>query len=152
MVGRALEMLLQGASYDTRLIEEPTRGKPEELLQDVQLLLVAPTPSTKSRVRFLDSMASTPGTATMPVLTLSTVVKRALAEQTGLVPWPFRTKDLKAEIEGTLFATSETEACAKPEQDWTSTGRSPGADGPSPAGSVAQHSQLDGPDGRLGAV
>jgi hypothetical protein len=106
VVGRALAVLLQGAGYDTRLIAEPTTGKPEELLQDVQLLLVAPTPATRSRERFLDEAGSVPGVAAIPVLTLSSVARRILTDQGRFVPWPCRPEDLKTEIEGALLATS----------------------------------------------
>jgi hypothetical protein len=115
VVGRALEALLRGAGYDTRLIEEPVTSRPEELLLSVELLLVAPTPSTRSRERFLDGLGSMPGTADIPILTLYSVVKRVLAYQTGLVPWPCRLEELKAEIEAALRATSYAGAPAKAE-------------------------------------
>jgi hypothetical protein len=104
VVGRALEVLLQGLGYDTRLIEEPATGKPQELLQGVQLLLVAPSPHTRSLERFLDEAGSVAETAAIPVLTLSSVARRVLADQTGFVPWPCRPEDLEAEIEGALLA------------------------------------------------
>jgi hypothetical protein len=104
VVGRALGVLLQSTGYATRLIEEPTTGKPEELLEGVQLLLVAPTPGSRSRERFLDHMGSVAETAAIPVLTLSSVAGRVLADETGFVPWPYRLEDLEAEIEGALLA------------------------------------------------
>jgi hypothetical protein len=110
VVGRAVEALLQGAGYDTRLIKEPTTGKPEELLRGVHLLLVAPTPSTGARERFLVGMRSTPGTAAIPVLTLSTLPKRVPAGQTGLVPWPCRLEGLQTEIEAALHVASNARA------------------------------------------
>jgi hypothetical protein len=115
VVGRALEALLRGAGYDTRLIEEPVTGKPEELLWGVELLLVAPTPSTRSRERFLDGLGSMPGTAGIPILTLYSVAKRVVAYQTGLVPWPCRLEELKAEIDAALRATSYAGAPARAE-------------------------------------
>ena len=102
-MGRALEVLLQGLGYDTRLIEESSAGNPEDLLEGVQLLLAAPTVSTESRERFLAGVASTPRTATIPVLTLSTALKKEPADQTGLVLWPCRMEDLKMEIEAALL-------------------------------------------------
>ncbi len=107
-MGRALEVLLQGLSYHTRLIDEYDAGEPEEVLGGVQLLLATPTVSTESRVRFLDSMRSTPGTATIPVLTLSTAPKKEPADQTGLVLWPCRLEDLKKEIEAALLTAGAT--------------------------------------------
>jgi hypothetical protein len=115
VVGRALEALLRGAGYDTRLIDEPITGMPEELLWGVELLLVAPTPSTKSRERFLDGLGSMSGTAAIPILTLYSVVRRVLADQTGLVPWPCRLEELKAEIEAARRAPSYSGAPAEAE-------------------------------------
>jgi len=102
VVGRVLEILLQGLSYDTRLIDEIDAGTPEELLGGVQLLLATPTVSAESRARFLDSVRSTPGTATIPVLTLSTAPKTDPADQAGLVLWPCRLEDLRMEIDAAL--------------------------------------------------
>ena len=109
-MGRALEPLLQGLGYDTLLIEESGAGKPEELLRGIQLLLAAPTADTDSRERFLADMGSTPGTAAIPVLTLSTASRKDLADQPGLVLWPCRMEDLRTEIEAALLtaATEET--------------------------------------------
>ena len=106
-MGRALEVLLQGLGYDTRLIEESDTGRPEELLGGIQLLLAAPTASTEARERFLARMRGTPGTAAIPVLTLSTAHRGELADQTGLVPWPCRLEDLKREIDAAVFNSEE---------------------------------------------
>ena len=113
MVGRSLEVLLQGAGYGTRIIEEPTTDEPQELLEGVRLVLVAPTPSTESRERFLAGMQRRSGGAIIPVLTLSVVLTTALTDQTGNVPWPCRLEDLKSEIEAALLAASRAEVAAK---------------------------------------
>ncbi len=105
-MGRALEVLLQGLGYRTKLIDEYDAGAPEDVLEDVQLLLATPTVSTESRARFLDSMRRTPGTATIPVLTLSTAPREEPGDQTGLVLWPCRLEDLRMEIEATLLAAA----------------------------------------------
>ena len=103
-MGRALEMLIQGLSYNTRLIDENEAGEATEVLEGVQLLLAIPTVSIESRARFLDSMRTTPGTATIPVLTLSTAPKKEPGDHTGLVLWPCRLEDLRIEIEAALLA------------------------------------------------
>jgi hypothetical protein len=108
-VGRALEPLLQGLGYDTLLIEESGAGKPEELLRGIQLLLAAPTADTDSRERFLADMRSTPGTAAIPVLTLSTTIKEDAAQEPGLVLWPCRLEDLRTEIEAALISAAAEE-------------------------------------------
>ena len=115
MVGRSLEVLLQGAGYSTRIIEEPTADKPQELLEGIQLLLVAPTPSTDSRERFLADMGSMPGVAPIPVLKLSMVLDRVQCEQASRVLWPCRLEDLKSEIEAALLTASRAEVSPSPE-------------------------------------
>jgi hypothetical protein len=116
VVGRALEALLQGLGYDTLLIEESGAGEPEELLRDTQLLLAAPTADTDSRERFLAEMRRTPGTAAIPVLTLSTAIRDDLADQPGLVPWPCRMEDLRTEIEAALLSATAEEPSSQGSQ------------------------------------
>jgi hypothetical protein len=109
VVGRALEALLQGLGYNTRLIEESDADEPAEALVGTQLLLTAPTVSTESRTRFLAAMRSTPGTATIPVLTLATDNGEELPDQANIVPWPCRLEVLKTEIEAALLPTVRAE-------------------------------------------
>jgi hypothetical protein len=116
VVGRALEALLQGLGYDTLLIEASGAGKPEDLLRGVQLLLAAPTADTDPREQFLADMTSTPGTAAIPVLTLSTAIREDLADQPGLVPWPCRMEDLKTEIEAALLTVAAEEPSSQGSQ------------------------------------
>jgi hypothetical protein len=116
VVGRALEALLQGLGYDTLLIEESGAGKPEELLRGIQLMLAAPTADTESRERFLADMRSTSGTAAIPVLTLSTVIRKDLADQPGLVLWPCRMEDLRTEIEAALLTAAAEEPSSRGSQ------------------------------------
>src|SRR5919112_5198484 len=59
VAGRALEALLQGVGYDTRMIEDPPESDPEECLDGVRLLLLAPTLSAESRETLLAEMGST---------------------------------------------------------------------------------------------
>jgi hypothetical protein len=114
VVGRALEVLLQGLGYDTRLIEESGTVRLEELLGDIHLLLAAPTVSTEARERFLAGMRSSPDTAAIPVLTLSTAQRGESAGQGGFVPWPCRLEDLQREIDATLLSVADAEEPAKP--------------------------------------
>ena len=88
VAGRALEALLQGVGYDTRLIEDPPERSPEQLLEGVRLLLLAPTLSAESRETLLAEMGSTLDAANIPVLTLSTSLKEALVEGPPLYPGP----------------------------------------------------------------
>ena len=103
VAGQALELLLQSAGYNTRLVVEAVKDKPAEALEGVWLLLLAPTLSAKHRENFLKSMRSMPSTAKIPVLELITSLNGAQAEQEGQVLWPCRMEDLKEKIEAGLL-------------------------------------------------
>jgi hypothetical protein len=103
VAGRALEALLQGVGYDTRLIEDPPERSPEQLLEGVRLLLLAPTLSTETRETLLAEMGSTLEAANIPVLTLTTTLKEALNDGPVLIPWPCRLEDLTKKIEAALI-------------------------------------------------
>ena len=107
MAGRALEALLQGVGYDTRLIEDPSEGEPEQTLEGVKLLLLAPTLSAESREAMLAEMGVTLDAANIPVLTLSTTIKEALGDGSGFIPWPCRLEDLTKKIEAALLPVTE---------------------------------------------
>ena len=107
MAGRALEALLQGVGYDTRLIEDPPERSLEQLLEGVRLLLLAPTLSAESRETLLAEMGSTLDAANIPVLTLSTTLKEAPSDGLVLVPWPCRLEDLTKKIEAALLRVPE---------------------------------------------
>ena len=107
VAGRALEALLQGVGYDTRLIEDPPERPPEEILDGVGLLLLAPTLSPESRESLLADLGSTLDAATIPVLTLSTTLKEAITDGPVSIPWPCRLEDLTKKIEAALLPTPE---------------------------------------------
>src|ERR687898_3477718 len=94
VAGRALGALLQGLGYDTRLIEDPPERSPEQILEGVRLLLLAPALSAESRETLLVEMGGTLDAANIPVLTLSTSLKEALAGGPAFIPWPCRLEDL----------------------------------------------------------
>jgi hypothetical protein len=110
VAGRALEALLQGVGYDTRLIEDPPERSPEQLLEGVKLLLLAPTLSAESRETLLADMGSTLDAANIPVLTLSTSLKETLAGGAAFIPWPCRLEDLTKKIEAALLPVPEVES------------------------------------------
>ena len=107
MAGRALEALLQGVGYDTRFVEDPPERSAEQLLEGVKLLLLAPTLSAESRETLLTEMGSMLDAANIPVLTLSTSLKEALAGGPAFIPWPCRLEDLTKEIEAALLRVPE---------------------------------------------
>ena len=103
MAGRALEALLQGVGYDTRLIEDPPEGNPEECLDGVRLLLLAPTLSPESREFLLAEMDDTLESRGIPVLTLSTGLREAIGDGRASILWPCRIEDLTKKIEAALL-------------------------------------------------
>src|ERR687897_2663316 len=107
VVGRALEVLLQGVGYDTRLVEDPPEKPAEQLLEGVRLLLLAPTLSAESRETLLAEMGSSLDAANIPVLTLSTTLKEALAGGPAFIPWPCRLEDLIKKIDAALLRVPE---------------------------------------------
>ena len=107
MAGRALEALLQGVGYDTHLIEDPPESTPEQLLEGVRLLLLAPTLSAESRETLLADMGGTLDAANIPVLTLSTTIREAITDGPVFIPWPCRLEDLTKKIEATLLPLPE---------------------------------------------
>src|SRR5215212_7716126 len=110
VAGRALEALLQGVGYDTRLIEDPPERSAEQLLEGVRLLLLAPTLDAESRETLLAEMGSTLEAANIPVLTLSTSLKEALAGGPAFIPWPCRLEDLTKKIEAAPLPAPEVES------------------------------------------
>lgn len=114
VAGQALELLLQSAGYDTRLLVEPTIDESGELLNGVRLLLLAPTLSARYRDAFLKNMRSTPATAKIPVLKLVTAPDGAQVEQNGHVLWPCRLEDLKEKIEAALLDGSHHDEPLRP--------------------------------------
>ena len=103
MAGRALEALLQGVGYDTRLIEDPPDIGPDEYLDGVKLLLLAPTLSAESREFLLTEMDDTLESRDIPVLTLSTGLREAIGDGRASIPWPCRIEDLTKKIEAALI-------------------------------------------------
>ncbi len=104
LVGQALELLLNSAGYEVRLLEEPEVFKVGALLEDADVVLLSHDLGDGRREDFLRAMTSRLETATIPVLALSPGPKRALAGVDRLVSWPCRIEDLAREIEASLRA------------------------------------------------
>ena len=101
LAGRALEALLQGVGYDTRLIEDPP-----EIAGAAPRRGQAPAPRPYPERRVEGDSAREMGTldaANIPVLTLSTSLKEALAGGPAFIPWPCRLEDLDQKIEAALL-------------------------------------------------
>ena len=104
LVGRALELLLEGAGYEVGLLEVSEALRVEDLLQGVDVLLLDRGLSDGRREDSLGALAGTLETATIPVLSLSPGPEGASAEEDRVVPWPCRMEDLLREIEAARTA------------------------------------------------
>ncbi len=109
MVGRALELLLQGAGYDARFVADPVMDKLGELLAGVQVVLLGPTLSAGRRESFLNGLRDEPRTANMPVLELIPTSRRTRDGHGRHVMWPCRTKELLRHIGEVLSSTGSPE-------------------------------------------
>jgi hypothetical protein len=72
-----LARLLQKEGYNTRLLGASPAGVVDELLEGVDVLLLAPGLNPEVRRAFLEAMRGNPDTAAMPVLPLSSALKLA---------------------------------------------------------------------------
>ena len=105
VVGGALCALLEDSGYRTTPIDSYPSGVVDELLENADLLLIAPRLDEGARDAFLGAMGkSTPQRADMPVIALSTTLEEHLPEKEGVlrVPWPCETKALVERIEAAL--------------------------------------------------
>ena len=109
LVGRALELLLEGAGYEVRLLAELDATGVEDLLHGVDVLILDRGLSDGRRGDFMGSLASTLETATIPVLSLSPGPEGNAAEEDRVVPWPCKIEDLVREIEAARGAAGAKE-------------------------------------------
>ena len=105
VVENALSLLLGGAGYDTKVLEDPSASaaNAEEQLVGVDLLLLTPSLREEDEEGFLRAIAAAPP-AVVPVLTLSTAPQDELNDRTGMVPWPTPLEDLTRAIEAALVS------------------------------------------------
>ena len=106
VVGRALCALLESSGYKTTPIDSHPTGIVDELLDGVDLLLLAPRLDRGVGEAFVGAMGkSTPQRASTPVIMLSTAVEDSLPEEERVisVPWPCETKVLIERIEEALL-------------------------------------------------
>ena len=118
VVGRALCALLESNGYRTTPIDSYPTGVVDELLDGVDLLLLAPRLDKGVREAFVGAMGkSAPQKAEMPVIALTTAVEESPQDEgVQSVPWPCETKVLVESIEAALLdapaapTTSTTQA------------------------------------------
>ena len=107
VVENALSLLLGGAGYSTKLLEEPSASaaNAQEQMAGVDLLLLTPSLREETREGFLRAIAAAPAAAVgVSVLTLCTAPQDELNGLTGLVPWPTPLEDLTRAIEAALVS------------------------------------------------
>ena len=106
-------MLLEGYGYQTTLLDSYSTGIVDEMLDGAHLLLLAPRLDEGVREAFVGAMGkSTPQTAEMPAIALSTAVEEDLPDKERVisVPWPCETKVLVERIESALLDAPEISA------------------------------------------
>ncbi len=102
-----LAQLLHKEGYATKILGAYPTGVVDELLDGVDLLLLAPGLDSDVRRAFLETMRSTPKTAAMPVLPISPALKLALLDElAGSAPW----RSLFEELVGQIGAALERAA------------------------------------------
>jgi len=113
LVGRSLEVALQGIGYDARFLNGSFSGEPADLPKEVRLVIFTPRMSTGRRKIYISRLRDTPVTAGVPVLelvTASDVSPNGRKEEgVGVVLWPCPTEDLTRRIEAALLHTAGPE-------------------------------------------
>jgi hypothetical protein len=116
----ALCALLGGHGYRIIPLDSHPTGVVDELLEEADLLLLAPRLEERAREVFLGAVGrSDPRTAGVPVIELRTALEQAPpGERVLSVPWPCETKVLVERIEAALL-----DAPAAPADPYRATGR-----------------------------
>jgi hypothetical protein len=107
-------LLEEEEGYDVRHLDASsyTTGEMEELLEGVDVVLVATGLKAQAREAFLEAMSSNPKTHAIPVLTLPDALNGALLDELGAgVSWRTLFKELIGQI-GAALAGAATSAGA----------------------------------------
>jgi len=105
LVEDILARLLEREGYTTRHLLDPYfKGPMDDLLDGVDILLLAPGLDAEAREGFLKAMSTNPKTAAMPALTFSSALKLALLDElSASAPWSGLFEELVGQI-GTALA------------------------------------------------
>jgi hypothetical protein len=108
LASRIVGMLLEGSGYEVRVLQEDAvLASPSASLAGVGLVLFMPLLDEQRKDDLLDAMKSSPETAAVPILRLST----EMHERTdSVLPWPWSTEALVRAIEEALHPTGGGEA------------------------------------------
>jgi hypothetical protein len=112
LISRILGLLLEGAGYEARPLDEAAvLEDPSVALAGVDLVLFLPLLGDERKGELLGLVKGDPTTADVPVISLSTDMKAELDERTDLVlPWPWSTEALVLAIEQAVHARGGGEA------------------------------------------
>ena len=112
LVSRILGLLLEGAGYEARTLDEAaTLEDPSVALAGVDLVLFLPLLGDVRKGELLGVMNGDQATADVPVLSLSTDMKAELDERLdSVLPWPWSTQALVRAIEQAVHAPGGGEA------------------------------------------
>ena len=106
LICRILGLLLEGAGYEARTLDEAAvLEDPSVALAGVDLVLFLPLLGDVRKGELLGVVKGGPSTADLPVLSLSTDMKAQLDERSDSVsPWPWSTEALVRAIEQAAHA------------------------------------------------
>ena len=112
LISRILGLLLEGAGYEARTLDEAAvLEDPSVALAGVDLVLFLPLLGDVRKGELLGVVKSCPSTADVPVLSLSTDMKAELDERLdSVLPWPWSTEALVLAIEQAVHARGGGEA------------------------------------------
>ncbi len=103
VVENALALLLEGAGYAARILEDPRGAGADGLLGGADLVLLAPSVFGEDKDAFLETLEEAdPLAGGARILVLSTDPEREPGGRAGLVPWPTPFERLLGEIEVAL--------------------------------------------------
>jgi hypothetical protein len=106
LISRILGLLLEGAGYEARTLDEAAvLEDPSVALAGVDLVLFLPVLGDERKGELRGVVKGDPATADLPVLSLSTDMKAQLDERSdSLLPWPWSTEALVRAIEQAAHA------------------------------------------------
>ena len=106
LICRILGLLLEGAGYEARSLDEAAVFEdPSVALTGVDLVLFLPLLDDERKGELLGVVKDAPATADLPALSLSTDMKAQLDERSdSVLPWPWSTEALVRAIEQAAHA------------------------------------------------
>jgi hypothetical protein len=106
LICRILGLLLEGAGYEARILDEAAvLEEPSVALAGVDLVLFLPLLGDERKGELRGVVKGDPSTADLPSLSLSTDMKAQLDERSdSVLPWPWSTEALVRAIEQAAHA------------------------------------------------